>query len=39
MVVILLLFTGFNLGYMTDYCYGYFMYLLVTEKIMDEIPN
>jgi len=43
MVVISFLFTWFNvgykLGYMTSYSRGYFIYLLVTKRIMDAIPN
>ena len=43
MDVISLLFTWFNVGYkhgyMLGYCNGYFMHLLVTERIMDAIPN
>lgn len=43
MAIISLLFTwsnvGYKLGYMTDYSHGYSMYLIVTKKIMDAIPN
>ena len=43
MVVISLLFSWFNVGYkhgyMTSYCHGYFMYLLVTEKKIGARPN
>jgi len=42
-IVISILFTwfnaGYNLGYVTSYSHGYFMYLLVTEWIMDAKPN
>jgi len=42
-VVISLLFSWFDVGYkhgyLTSYCHGYFMYLIVTERIMDAIPN
>lgn len=43
MVDVSLLFSWFNVGYkhgyMTIYCHGYFTYLLVNERIMDERPN
>lgn len=42
-VVISLLFTWFNVGYkhgyVIGYGHGYFMYLLVTKRIMDARPN
>jgi len=42
-VVISLLFTWFNAaykhGYVTSYSHVYFMYLLVTERIMGARPN
>ena len=42
-VFISLLFKWFNVGYkhvyMTSYSHGYFMYLLVTKRIMDARPN
>ena len=43
MVVISLIFIWFNAsykhGYMTSSDHGYFMYLLVITKLMDERPN
>jgi len=43
MVVMSFLVSWFNVGYkniyMTGYCHGYFMYLLVTERIMDVRSN
>jgi len=43
MVVISYLFSCFNVvykhSYMTYYCHGYSMYLLVTKRIKDARPN